>query len=71
MTRKPGTGESGEQGAADDAELAALVAEFSFRKTYRPTDDLAEPDEMPHGPSGTAMGDGPSPVHGSAEPDAP
>ncbi|ATY98957.1 hypothetical protein ACFY9H_26820 [Streptomyces bacillaris] len=71
MTRKPGTGESGKQGAPGDDELAALVAEFSFRKTYRPTDDLAEPDEMPHGPSGTAMGDGPSPVHGSAEPDAP
>ncbi|MBT3072806.1 MULTISPECIES: hypothetical protein [Streptomyces] len=71
MTRKPGTGESGGQGAPDDDELAALVAEFSFRKTYRPTDDLAEPDEMPHGPSGTAMGDGPSPVLGSAEPDAP
>ncbi|MYT38449.1 hypothetical protein GTY66_20670 [Streptomyces sp. SID8356] len=73
MTRKPGTGESGsgDQESSGDAELAALVEEFSFRRTYRPTDELAEPDEMPHGPSGTAIGDGPSPAHGSAAPDAP
>ncbi|MET7872325.1 hypothetical protein [Streptomyces cyaneofuscatus] len=71
MTRKHGTGDGGEQGAGDDAELAALVAEFSFRKTYRPTDELAEPDEVPHGPSGTAMGEVAPTAQTAPEPDAP
>ncbi|WP_256102459.1 hypothetical protein [Streptomyces sp. Ncost-T10-10d] len=50
-----------------DADLAALVEEFAIRKTYRPTDDMAEPDEVPQGPSGTVMGDTAPPVHGAAE----
>jgi hypothetical protein len=54
-----------------DAELAALVEEFSSRKTYRPTDGMAEPDEVPQGPSGTVMGDATPPVHGAAEPEVP
>ncbi|MEU1471537.1 hypothetical protein ABZ434_25370 [Streptomyces sp. NPDC005761] len=49
---------------ADDEHLASLVEEFSFRRTYRPTDGLAEPDEVPQGPSGSAMGE-------AAEPEAP
>ncbi|MFF3094964.1 hypothetical protein [Streptomyces cyaneofuscatus] len=71
MTKKHGTGDGGEQEAGDDAELAALVAEFSFRKTYRPTDELAEPDEAPHGPSGTAMGEVAPTAQTAPEPDAP
>ncbi|MFH9262882.1 MULTISPECIES: hypothetical protein [unclassified Streptomyces] len=71
MAKAAGTGRGGEDGAGDDAELAALVAEFSFRKTYRPTDDLAEPDELPHGPSGTALGEGAPPARGAGEPDGP
>ncbi|WP_329377994.1 hypothetical protein [Streptomyces sp. NBC_01716] len=50
-----------------EAELAALVEEFASRRTYRPTDALDEPDELPQGPSGTAMGDAAPPVHGSGE----
>jgi hypothetical protein len=60
-----------DQEMGTDADLAALVEEFSSRKTYRPTDDMAEPDEVPQGPSGTAMGDAAPPVHGAAEPEAP
>lgn len=71
MTKTAGTGGDGEHGAGDDAELAALVAEFSFRKTYRPTDEIAEPDEVPHGPSGTALGDAAPTARGPAEPDGP
>ncbi|MBT2426028.1 hypothetical protein J7F02_10145 [Streptomyces sp. ISL-112] len=71
MTKKHGTGDGGERGAGDDAELAALVAEFSFRKTYRPTDEMAEPDDVPHGPSGTAMGDVAPTAQVAPEPDAP
>ncbi|MFJ2024742.1 hypothetical protein ACIODW_13185 [Streptomyces sp. NPDC087897] len=69
MAHAAGTGGDGEYGAGDDAELAALVAEFSSRKTYRPTDGMAEPDEVPHGPSGTAMADAPPTARGAAEPD--
>ncbi|MEU9950641.1 hypothetical protein [Streptomyces sp. NPDC047939] len=64
MANDPETG-------SDDEELAALVAEFSVRKTYRPTDGLAEPDEVPQGPSGTAMGDAAPPAQGVVEPDTP
>ncbi|CAM5261305.1 hypothetical protein GCM10010253_42220 [Streptomyces badius] len=71
MAKAAGTGRGGEDGMSDDAELAALVAEFSFRKTYRPTDDLAEPDELPHGPSGTALGEGAPTARGAGEPDGP
>ncbi|MFJ2090210.1 hypothetical protein ACIOEW_13185 [Streptomyces sp. NPDC087901] len=62
--------ETGDQGTSDD-ELAALVEEFSIRKTYRPTDGIAEPDEVPQGPSGSAIGDVVPPVQGVAESDAP
>ncbi|MCT4353799.1 hypothetical protein M5362_11735 [Streptomyces sp. Je 1-79] len=44
--------------ASDEGELDDLVAEFSERRTYRPSDDLEEPDDVPQAPSGTAMGDG-------------
>ncbi|KAB2593012.1 hypothetical protein [Streptomyces arboris] len=71
MTKKQGGERGGGQGAGDDAELAALVAEFSFRKTYRPTDELAEPDDVPHGPSGTAMGEAAPTAQAAPEPDAP
>lgn len=54
-----------------DDELAALVDEFSFRRTYRPTDGLAEPDELPLGPSGSAMGETAQPVQEVTEPEAP
>ncbi|MFD4026215.1 hypothetical protein ACFWRV_22310 [Streptomyces sp. NPDC058576] len=69
MAKTAGTGGGGERGAGEDAELAALVAEFSFRKTYRPTDEMAEPDEVPHGPSGTVRGDVAPTAQGAAEPD--
>ncbi|MGW0938759.1 hypothetical protein [Streptomyces sp. NPDC002666] len=46
-----------EQETDSQAELAALVDEFASRRTYRPTDGMAEPDEVPQGPSGTAMGE--------------
>ncbi|MEV7844825.1 hypothetical protein [Streptomyces cyaneofuscatus] len=71
MTKKHGTGEGGAQGAGNDAELAALVAEFAFRKTCRPTDELAEPDEVPHGPSGTAMGEAAPTAQAAPEADGP
>ncbi|MEU9202071.1 hypothetical protein [Streptomyces sp. NPDC048332] len=54
----------GDQEKDSEAGLAALVEEFSSRRTYRPADGMAEPDELPQGPSGTAMGE-------SAEPEAP
>ncbi|MEU9703359.1 hypothetical protein [Streptomyces sp. NPDC047981] len=41
----------------DEAELAELLAEFSERRTYRPSDDAPEPDDVPQAPSGTAMGE--------------
>ncbi|MFD3518894.1 hypothetical protein [Streptomyces sp. NPDC058653] len=58
-----------DQEMGSEAELVALVEEFASRRTYRPTDALDEPDEMPQGPSGTAMGDAAPPVHGAAEPE--
>lgn len=54
----------GRREKAGQDELAALVDEFASRRTYRPTDGMAEPDELPQGPSGTAMGE-------AAEPEAP
>lgn len=57
-----------EQEAVDpdsDGELAALVDEFGFTRTYRPTDGLAEPEGLPQGPSGAVLGE-PAPP---AEPD--
>ncbi|MFE9456762.1 hypothetical protein [Streptomyces californicus] len=63
--------DGGEHGAGSDAELAELVAEFTFTKTYRPTDLMAEPDELPPGPSGTAMGAEAPTTQGSTEPDRP
>ncbi|MFI9383378.1 hypothetical protein [Kutzneria sp. NPDC052558] len=39
-----------------DDDLEALVERFSRRRTYRPTDGEDEPEELPEGPSGTAMG---------------
>jgi len=39
-----------------DDDLEALVERFSRRRTYRPTDGQDEPEELPEGPSGTAMG---------------
>ncbi|MGW1294012.1 hypothetical protein [Streptomyces sp. NPDC002533] len=76
MEKAAGTGRGGEHSAGDDAELVALVDEFSFRRTYRPTDELAEPGEMPRGPSGTAPegtapGGGAPAVQGAGEPDGP
>ncbi|MFJ9030421.1 hypothetical protein ACIRQP_18220 [Streptomyces sp. NPDC102274] len=59
-----------DQAMGDDADLAALVEEFSSRRTYRPADALDEPEEVPQGPSGTAMGDAAPPVRGAAEPEA-
>ncbi|MEV4948914.1 hypothetical protein [Streptomyces sp. NPDC053755] len=50
------------EGQPSDEELDALIAEFSERRTYRPTDDVPEPDEVPQAPSGTAMGDPGDPV---------
>ncbi|MFJ5680159.1 hypothetical protein [Streptomyces sp. NPDC093097] len=55
----------------DDAALAALIGEFSSRRTYRPTDDLTEPEELPRASSGTAMGDTSATGSGGGEPDAP
>ncbi|MEU6949351.1 hypothetical protein ABZ957_29550 [Streptomyces sp. NPDC046316] len=44
---------------SDDREWEDLIAELSeIRRTYRPVDDMAEPDDVPQAPSGTAMGDG-------------
>lgn len=63
--------EPGSPGSPDsDDELAALVDEFSFRRTYHPTDGLAEPDELPQGPSGSVMGELGEPLP-PGEPDAP
>ncbi|MFF7178305.1 hypothetical protein [Streptomyces sp. NPDC008121] len=45
------------EGQPTDEELDALLAEFSERRTYRPTDEVPEPDDVPQAPSGTAMGD--------------
>jgi hypothetical protein len=50
--------------------LEALVEEFSDRRTYRPTDDAVEPDEMPRGPSGTALGDSAPTGSGAVPPEA-
>ncbi|MEE4492232.1 hypothetical protein [Streptomyces sp. BE230] len=72
MMSDEGTGgDAGDEETGGDAELASLVAEFSFRKTYRPADGMAEPDEVPQGPSGSAMGDVVPPVQGLSEPEAP
>ncbi|MEU4269779.1 hypothetical protein [Streptomyces sp. NPDC026092] len=43
--------------ASEDEELEELLTEFSGRRTYRPSDDAAEPDDVPQAPSGTAMGE--------------
>lgn len=41
---------------SEDRELEDLIAELSeVRRTYRPVDDMAEPDDVPQAPSGTAM----------------
>ncbi|WP_326737891.1 hypothetical protein [Streptomyces sp. NBC_01022] len=64
-------GDAADEETGGDAELAALVAEFSFRKTYRPADGMAEPDEVPQGPSGSAMGEATPPLQGLSEPEAP
>ncbi|MEU7034522.1 hypothetical protein ABZ958_12650 [Streptomyces sp. NPDC046237] len=41
---------------SEDREWEDLIAELSeVRRTYRPVDDMAEPDEVPQAPSGTAM----------------
>ncbi|MFJ3583426.1 hypothetical protein ACIPPS_14495 [Streptomyces sp. NPDC090127] len=45
----------------DEAELEDLLAEFSDRRTYRPSDEAAEPEDVPQAPSGTAMGEGATP----------
>ncbi|WP_167455335.1 hypothetical protein [Amycolatopsis kentuckyensis] len=39
-----------------DDGLEDLVARFSRTRTYRPTDGKDEPEELPEGPSGTAVG---------------
>ncbi len=64
-------GDAAGQETGGDAELAALVEEFSFRRTYRPTDGMAEPDEVPQGPSGSAMGEAAASAQGLPEPEAP
>ncbi|ARF65086.1 MULTISPECIES: hypothetical protein [Streptomyces] len=71
MTERARPGDGGEHGAASDAELAELVVEFSSTKTYRPTDLMAEPDELPPGPSGTAMGAEAPTTQGSTDPEGP
>ncbi|MGQ4487095.1 hypothetical protein LRE75_20630 [Streptomyces sp. 372A] len=38
-----------------DDELAEWAVEFRSTKTYRPTRLMAEPDELPQGPSGSVM----------------
>ncbi|MFC8275878.1 hypothetical protein ACFUJR_25710 [Streptomyces sp. NPDC057271] len=43
---------------SDEQELEDVIAEFSERRTYRPSDEAPEPDDVPQAPSGTAMGDG-------------
>ncbi|MFD7749982.1 hypothetical protein ACFV2V_01045 [Streptomyces sp. NPDC059698] len=68
MAQTAGTAGDGEH-EADDAELAKLVVEFTVSKTYRPTDGMVEPDEVPPGPSGTAMGDESPTARGTAGPD--
>ncbi|MEU2247018.1 hypothetical protein [Streptomyces sp. NPDC019224] len=61
-----------EQGSPDsDGELAALVEEFAFRRTYRPTDGMAEPEELPQGPSGSVMGGPGETAPPAQEPDTP
>ncbi|WP_137990852.1 hypothetical protein [Streptomyces vilmorinianum] len=50
---------SDEDEFADLDDLDNLISEFSDLRTYRPTDDAAEPDDVPQAPSGTAMGDAP------------
>ncbi|AJC53376.1 MULTISPECIES: hypothetical protein [Streptomyces] len=57
--------------SGDDEELAELVGEFSSRRTYRPTDDLAEPEEMPPAASGAAMGDAGGTGSAGGEPATP
>ncbi|WP_327709577.1 hypothetical protein OG912_13770 [Streptomyces sp. NBC_00464] len=68
---KTGGGDAADEETGGDAELASLVVEFSFRKTYRPADGMAEPDEVPQGPSGSAMGEAAPPLQGLSEPEAP
>ncbi|GAA2717015.1 MULTISPECIES: hypothetical protein [Streptomyces] len=59
----------------DDSALEDLLAEFSDTRTYRPTDDAAEPGAVPQAPSGTATaqttasGTGAGQDPGDGEPD--
>ncbi|MER5278381.1 hypothetical protein ABT025_21885 [Streptomyces sp. NPDC002809] len=66
-SRSDGDSRSAIDSDSDDAELAVLVEEFSIRKTYRPSDGLTEPDEVPQGPSGSTMGETAPPVQGVGE----
>jgi len=49
-----------------DDDLIALAGEYAVRRTYEPADEAAEPDEVPPGPSGTAMSDTPGSAPGTA-----
>ncbi len=53
-----------------DEDLEALVGRFAQRRTYRPTDDLDEPDELPLGPAGTVPANA-SGTPGGEAPEAP
>ncbi|MGW2471669.1 hypothetical protein [Streptomyces sp. NPDC001665] len=55
--------------SGSDDELAEWVAEFSSTKTYRPTRLMAEPDELPQGPSGSVMSGPVEQGGGPGEPD--
>ncbi|MFE5614733.1 hypothetical protein [Streptomyces sp. NPDC056463] len=44
--------------SSDEPEWEDVIAEFSERRTYRPSDEAPEPDDVPQAPSGTAVGDG-------------
>jgi hypothetical protein len=53
-----------------DDDLIALAGEYAVRRIYEPGDDAPEPDEVPPGPSGTAMSDAPgTATAGGAVPD--
>ncbi|MFF9914185.1 hypothetical protein [Streptomyces sp. NPDC013457] len=43
---------------SDEQDWEDVIAEFSGRRTYRPSDEAPEPDDVPQAPSGTAVGDG-------------
>jgi hypothetical protein len=40
-----------------DEELIALTDEYGDRRTYRPGDEVAEPEKPPEGPAGTSTTD--------------